>query len=1118
MNADATPDLSFSSLQLPYRWGEARMTTPEPTFVLPSGTVTFLLTDIEGSTRMWGEETPEDMTGVVLRHLEILGDAVAGHGGVRPQEQGEGDSIVAAFARPSDAVAAALAAQLALHAEPWATSRPPLVRMALHTGEAQLRDDANYAGQAIIRTARLRSIGHGGQILVSGATRDLAVDQGGDTTFTSLGEHRLRDLGRPESVWQLVHPDLPTDFPPLLSLEGAPHNLPASLSPFIGRLDEISKLAQLVGAERLVTATGSGGAGKTRLAQQVGAELLHQFAAGVWWAELAPVGDDDVEATFRAALGISEASANSIEDATVALLDGRSALLIVDNCEHVAVTAADLVGRLLRAAPDLHVLATSRVMLDLPGECAWRVPALAMPDRHVPTPIEALAQYDAVELFCDRARRARPNFRLSDDNGPTIAEMCHRLGGIPLALELAAARCRMLTPAEILDGLSDALRVLGRGSRADLPRQQTLEASIAWSVELLDDSERLLLSRISVFVDGWTLDAAEAVATDDRLPVNSVFDALDRLVDHSLVQVEDTHGGSRFRMLETVTQFARRLVAVDLDDQRAVRDRHARFFQSELVLFDAGGGPTTLTALGDRLVPDEENIRAAFDHLLTIDDTAAASAMLLPYLGLFERHLSMMRMCTALIDRPDVAGTRAEWLALLVRGAVQVDASNLGGVFVDLGGAIDAARALGNEADERFSTAVLDLCLTIGGDEQIDRMLDSRNWFERHGDHRRASFLDSLLAFAGSYQRIDVARAAIARFDGTADQWAEPRQTGIVQLARVTVQAHDCEPIDVERALRDVANRRLMPQVRVGITSTTNADAVSRGRRAPIDVAVLLDAQRIDGSPWARFAPFNFVALEALQDDRLEDAKAGWDVLKQRAEAQLLLPSFWTQTGLALIEAGIADPPDLPDPSQQTVPASRLRLANAVGCLVAGRPDEAEQILGQILPGTALQAGRRFVLAVLEATALARAANGRSVDAARFIGCCERFREEVGLVRLPAAERAWVAARALIEGTEGGDEAITEGRSITLERGLELAARSHSPMSRATVGWAALTPTERQVAELAADGRTNPQIGRELLMSPETVKTHLSRVFTKLGIAGRRELPLAFAQRLAEPI
>ncbi|MEI2652510.1 MAG: adenylate/guanylate cyclase domain-containing protein [Microthrixaceae bacterium] len=346
MNADATPDLSFSSLQLPYRWGEARMTTPEPTFVLPSGTVTFLLTDIEGSTRMWGEETPEDMTGVVLRHLEILGDAVAGHGGVRPQEQGEGDSIVAAFARPSDAVAAALAAQLALHAEPWATSRPPLVRMALHTGEAQLRDDANYAGQAIIRTARLRSIGHGGQILVSGATRDLAVDQGGDTTFTSLGEHRLRDLGRPESVWQLVHPDLPTDFPPLLSLEGAPHNLPASLSPFIGRLDEISKLAQLVGAERLVTATGSGGAGKTRLAQQVGAELLHQFAAGVWWAELAPVGDDDVEATFRAALGISEASANSIEDATVALLDGRSALLIVDNCEHVAVTAADLVGRL----------------------------------------------------------------------------------------------------------------------------------------------------------------------------------------------------------------------------------------------------------------------------------------------------------------------------------------------------------------------------------------------------------------------------------------------------------------------------------------------------------------------------------------------------------------------------------------------------------------------------------------------------------------------------------------------------------------------------------------------------------------------------------------------------
>ncbi len=507
------------------------MSTPQQAFVLPVGTVTFLLTDVAGSTRLWEDEPDDAMRSAIVRHYEVLADAVDTHGGVRPQEQGEGDSIVAAFARPSDALAAASVAQRALAREAWPTSEPLLVRMAIHTGEAHLRDDANYAGQAIIRAARLRSIGHGGQVLVSGATRDLAVDQTGATfDLRSLGEHRLRDLGRPEHVWQLVIDDLPAEFDQLNNLDSLPHSLPVSLSPFIGREKEIAELAELVLRERLVTATGTGGAGKTRLAQQVGAETIEQFPAGVWWVELAPLDNDSVESAVRAAFGISEGAHNALEEAVSRQLAGQPCLLIVDNCEHVAKSIASLVDRLLRYAPTLHVLATSRVMLDIPGEHAWRVPALGLPDTSLSLTVEALSQFDAVRLFCDRARRSRPNFELTTVNGPTVAEICHRLGGIPLAIELAAARTRMLDPQRILDGLDDAFRILTGGSEAVMPRQQTLDASIAWSYELLTPTEQALLRRLSVFVDGWTLDVAEAVCPDDEgvLEEFAVFDALDR--------------------------------------------------------------------------------------------------------------------------------------------------------------------------------------------------------------------------------------------------------------------------------------------------------------------------------------------------------------------------------------------------------------------------------------------------------------------------------------------------------------------------------------------------------------------------------------------------------------
>ena len=406
----------------PLRWSEPSVSgTVVPAtgvageFALPVGTVTFLLTDVEGSTSAW-QAAPGVMGQAIARHYEILDAAVAAHGGVRPQEQGEGDSIVGAFGRASDALTAAVAAQQALGAERWpdGLTGPLRVRMAIHTGEAQMRDEANYVGQAIIRTARLRAIAHGGQLLVSQAVRDLVIDQLGDRVeLVDLGLHRLKDLARPEHVWQVAATGLACEFPPLKSLDAVPNNLPMELSSFVGRKSEIGVVGGLVAGNRLVTVMGSGGAGKTRLAQQVAAQLSGDFPDGTWWVELASVDASAVRAAIASVVSIQE------PDRLVERLAGRM-LLVLDNCEHVLDVVAPLVHQIMLKCHDVSILATSRGALDVPGEVTWRVPPLGTPTVGEPVPIERLAQFDAVRLFVDRAVRARPNFALTTENGPLL--------------------------------------------------------------------------------------------------------------------------------------------------------------------------------------------------------------------------------------------------------------------------------------------------------------------------------------------------------------------------------------------------------------------------------------------------------------------------------------------------------------------------------------------------------------------------------------------------------------------------------------------------------------------------------------------------------------------------
>ena len=531
---------------------------------LPTGTVTLLLADVEGSTRLW-ETQPDEMTAAIARLDATLTDLVAAHRGVRPVEQGEGDSFVVAFARASDAVACALALQRA----PLAPIR---LRIGVNTGEIRLRDEGNYVGPTINRTARIRDLGHGGQTLLSGATESMVLDHlPDDAWLNDHGAHPLRDLPRPERVVQLCHPDIRNDFPALRTTE--PENaqrLPAQLTSFIGREREISEVRELLAANRLVTLTGAGGSGKTRLAVHVAGD----YPDDVGYVDLAPITDLDlVPVAVSRALGLPDQPGRSTMDSVVRHIGDREMLLVLDNCEHLLDASADLIISALEACPGLTVMTTSREPIGLPGEVTWRVPSLSFGD-------------EAVLLFTDRARRVKPDFVVADDDAAILTEICKRLDGMPLAIELAAARVRALSLTEILDSLHDRFRLLTGGSRRAVRRQQSLEASVDWSHTLLTEPERVLFRRLSAFMGGFDLAAAQDVCSGDALPRHQILDQLTLLVDKSLVVAESVGGRTRYRLLETVRQYAMEKLG-ESGEADEIRDAHRDYFTSIAEQFDA---------------------------------------------------------------------------------------------------------------------------------------------------------------------------------------------------------------------------------------------------------------------------------------------------------------------------------------------------------------------------------------------------------------------------------------------------------------------------------------------------------------------------------------------------
>jgi predicted ATPase/class 3 adenylate cyclase len=569
--------------------------------------LTFLFTDLEDSTHLW-EQFPEEMQPALAQHDNLLKNAVDRHRGQIVKTTGDG--LHAAFEKPADALAAAFAAQQALQAGTWPAATGPLkVRMGLHSGVSQARS-GDYYGPEVNLAARVMSLGSGGQVLLSGVTASLvrkSLPEG--CSLADLGEHRLKGIAAPEHIFQLNHPALPAEFPPLKSLSAFKHNLQRQLSRFIGREKELAQARSLLQGTRLLTLLGPGGTGKTRLMLQTAEEVIEDFPHGVWLVELAPLTDPGmIPERVAEALNVQEQPGRPILSTLVDYLRPKTLLLLLDNVEHIVQASAEFAEQLLQECPSLKILATGREALFISGEITVQVPSLAVPDSQAGA--AHIADAESVQLFIERSRAVRPDFQLTEANAPVIADVVQRLDGIPLALELAAARLRMLTIEQIRARLSDRFRLLTGGRRTALPRQQTLEALIDWSWQLLDEPERILLRRLSVFSGGWDLEAAQAVTGFEPLDEFEVFDYLEQLINKSLVKVDHPpSGAARYGLLESIRQFAQaRLLAAG--EGEALRERYTQYFIDFALEAEKHMSAATMLPWVDRVVQELDNLRA----------------------------------------------------------------------------------------------------------------------------------------------------------------------------------------------------------------------------------------------------------------------------------------------------------------------------------------------------------------------------------------------------------------------------------------------------------------------------------------------------------------------------
>ena len=1007
------------------------------------------------------------------------------HGGVRPVERGEGDRTASAFCSASAALAAA-----------------PDV-----------------------------------QVVLSRATRDLVVDRLADEVErVDLGVHRLRDPR--EHVYRLRHPELTMDVTRLRSLEPVPNNLPTEMTSFVGRRDELVSIGDLLVGSRLLTLVGAGGCGKTRLALAAATRGIEAYSDGAWWIELAELAEPSlVERAAVATIGLRDSPGRSTIETLIEHFGETRALLVLDNCEHVLAPSAELATRLGQACPALTILTTSRAPLGVAGEVVWRVPSLSLPTVAAGDRIDELEHSDAVRLFVDRARSVCAGFAITAANASAVAQICRDLDGIPLAIELAATRARMLTAEQIARGLGDRFHLLTRGSRTAMPRQQTLRASIDWSHALLGDEEQVLLRRLSVFAGGWTLDAAEAVCSQDGIERYAVLDLLAGLVDGSLVTTHERDAEMRYGLLETVRQYAAGRLS-DAGEADAVRDRHRTHFvalaeatQPDLV--GAGGQDLVVR----RLAVELPNLRAALDcaSATAADDglrIAAAVELFWLFTGRYrEGDASYARALHAAGEEP--AELRGFVLAARANlGIYAGDSQNapgwakaalaIGERCGDLGVQARALNALGlmvARTDPRrgreLLTRAVELAAQVGDDWcGIDALqCVAVAWLWQDGFDAARATLDEAyararplgyrwgLAWHGLFRgieafyrgRLDEACELFGDAVRAAEDVGDPltRSFASASIALIELERGDLQAAltranaTLERTLTSgamfafgwVAERVARIEIALGYLVPARAHleaAVAQDRTAYMSSEHLLALGALE-----RLSG-NLEAGGARGREALETAHSvGSDVLIARAE-QLL--------GLVALDSG-----DLAG-------AERL-VHDALGRLAAGR-------LTLFIPGC------------LDTLAAVAAARDSFEEAARLLGAATGARARVGVVRFPAESDFWSRVEREAHDRLGGrafETAFTAGAELTIDDAIAFARRARGERKRPLRGWESLTPTEREVIRHVADGLTNPQIGERMFIARGTVKVHLSHIFAKLGITTRSQLAAEATRRAAGP-
>jgi predicted ATPase/class 3 adenylate cyclase/DNA-binding CsgD family transcriptional regulator len=1036
----------------------------------PTGTVTLLFTDIEGSTRLLLQlgDYYADVLAECRQLLRAVFQQWNGH-----EVDTQGDSFFVVFARAADAIAAVVAMQRALAAHAWPEGVAVRVRMGLHTGEPQLSAE-NYVGLDVHHAARIMSVGHGGQVLLSQTTSELVKQHlPGGVSVRDLGEHRLKDLQRSTHLYQLVMTGLPADFPPLKSLNNRPNNLPLQLTPLIGREQEVATALTFLQREqvRLLTLTGPGGTGKTRLALQVAAELSKTFSEGVYFVNLAPLSDPAlVIPTIAQTLDLKESAGQSLLSLLKVSLHGKQVLLLLDNFEHV-MDAAVSVAELLAACLLLKVLVTSRAALHLRGEQEFAVPPLAVPDpTHLPD-LGTLAQYEAVALFLQRAQAVKPEFQVTNANAQAVAEICVRLDGLPLAIELAAARIKVLPPQALLSRLDQRLAVLTGGARDAPARQQTLRNTIAWSYQLLNASEQRLFQRLSVFAGGCTLEAIEAVCTafDADTASGEVLEGVASLVDKSLLQQTEQEGDDpRLLMLETIREYGLECLTAT-GEAEATRQAHAAYYLQLAERAEPELRGTQQALWLERLEREYENLRAAMECFLERAGTREGK----------EQGEPALRLCVALAFFWRMGGYLREgraWLSRALAASEEVVSSlRARGLFY---AGVLAHYQDSNEQAEVLCGESLALYRELGDTGGMAISLDVMGdiaW--RKGDYATAHPLfeeaETLFKEASdTWERADVLGSLVRLFTAQGE-YSRARELGEECLA---LYIADGDQQRIGWCLQLLAWVHFLSQ-----------GDQAKARALAEESLVLL--QEAGSKEFLAYVLGLLAQMHLLQGEQIlarELAEESVATLKEVGSRFFLAQSLVYLARVVFFQSD--------DVAARALYEESLTVAGEIGA-------------------------RQLIASGLEGLADVVAAQRMPAWAALLWGAAEALRDTIGTPLPPVYradyERSVSAARAQL-GEKAFAAAWAEGRTMTPDQALaargqalgssssSIGERMSGAPSTSTVPYPdGLTSREVEVLRLVAQGLTDAQIAEQLIISPRTVNSHLTSIYGKVGVSSR---------------